>query len=39
MNILIIGANSAIANAVARRYAARHCGLFLVARNESRRPA
>ena len=36
MNILIIGANSAIANAVARRYAARHCSLFLVARNEKR---
>ena len=36
MNILIIGANSAIANALARRYAARHCSLFLVARNEAR---
>jgi len=36
MNILLIGAGSAIATAVARRYAAHHSGLFLIARNGSR---
>ncbi len=36
MNVLIIGAGSAIAVATARRYAARGCSLFLVARNKER---
>ena len=36
MNILLIGASSAIATAVARRYAAHQSGLFLVARDGSR---
>lgn len=36
MNVLIIGAGSAIAVATARRYAARGCGLFLVARDSSK---
>jgi len=36
MNILLIGAGSAIATAVARRYAAQHSSLFLIARNGSR---
>ena len=36
MNILLIGAGSAIATAVARRYAAHHSSLFLIARNGSR---
>lgn len=36
MKILIIGANSAIATATARRYAERHCELFLIARDEER---
>ncbi len=35
LNILIIGANSAIARSVARLYAVRHERLFLVARNET----
>jgi short-subunit dehydrogenase len=35
-NILIVGATSGIAEAVARRYAAETCHFFLVARNESR---
>ena len=36
MNILLIGASSAIATAVARRYAAHQSGLFLIARDGSR---
>lgn len=36
MNILLIGAGSAIATAVARRYAAHQSSLFLIARNGSR---
>jgi len=36
LNVLIIGAGSAIAVATARHYAARGCSLFLVARNEAR---
>ena len=36
MNIVLIGAGSAIATAVARRYAAKHSSLFLFARNGSR---
>ena len=36
MNVLIIGSTSAIAKATARLYAARHCKLFLIARDESR---
>ena len=36
MNILLIGAGSAIATAVARRYAANQTSLFLFARNSSR---
>lgn len=36
MNVLIIGAGSAIAVATARLYAARGCKLFLVARNAQR---
>ena len=36
MNIVLIGAGSAIATAVARRYAANHSSLFLFARNGSR---
>ncbi|MGB1401048.1 MAG: SDR family oxidoreductase [Pseudohongiellaceae bacterium] len=36
MNILLIGAGSAIATAVARRYATNHSSLFLIARNSSR---
>lgn len=35
-NILIIGANSAIAEAVAREYATQQCRLYLIARNEQR---
>ena len=35
MNILLIGAGSAIATAVARRYAAHQSSLFLIARNSS----
>lgn len=35
-NVLIIGATSAIAEAVARRYAARGAALFLVARRSER---
>ncbi len=33
--VLIIGAQSGIAKALARSYAARHCQLYLVARNEN----
>ena len=36
MNIVLIGAGSTIATAVARRYAANHSSLFLFARNGSR---
>ncbi|MDF1765119.1 MAG: SDR family oxidoreductase [Gammaproteobacteria bacterium] len=36
MNVLLIGANSAIATAVARRYALRGAALFLAGRDQSR---
>ena len=36
MNILLIGATSAIAKAVSRLYAERNDRLFLIARNEAR---
>ena len=32
-NVLVIGANSAIARAVSRLYAEEHCRLFLLSRN------
>ena len=35
MNVLIVGATSAIAHATARLWAARGCGLYLVARREA----